>query len=494
MGIRKTLLPGFLLLAANGVQAQYALGPIETRIFRTMDNIEKQDAEYRSVIALNNDAVLQAKLLDRLSEEGRRSKILLGMPVLLKDNIESVELPTTAGSLALKNNRTGRDAPLVTQLRDAGAVIVGKTNLSEWANFRSDKSISGWSAAGGQTVNPHDKRRSPCGSSSGSAVAVALGYVPVAIGTETHGSIVCPASINGVVGIKPTHGLIRPEGIVPIASSQDTAGPFARNIPDAARALAAMVDPQVTGYTDLIDGLINLEGEAKTYRIGVVASSMGYDARRDAFIKAGIQTFKRMGAEVVEGIRFNTPDGFWDGNYQKLQYEFRRDLNAYLAGLPNELNALTLEKLIAFNKAHADTELAYFGQEIFEQSQQLEMTERKYKKLLKKGIRVAGKKGLDALFAKHDLDALIGITTGPAWLIDTVNGDAFFGSTGMSGFPAIAGNPHITVPIGRIAGLPIGLSFIGKRFEDHKLAQVAHRFVKQHQSADPPSPEATAGD
>ncbi|MEO0367642.1 MAG: amidase family protein, partial [Pseudomonadota bacterium] len=393
--------------------------------------------------------------------------------------IETSTQATTAGSLALAENFTNKDAPLIAQLKARGAVIVGKTNLSEWANFRSEKSISGWSGVGGQTKNPHDFARSPCGSSSGSAVAVAKGYVLAAIGTETHGSIICPASINGIVGIKPTHGLVSGEGIVPLASSQDTAGPFALTVQNAALTLAAMINPEVAESEAVIEGLLALSSQAlalKGQRIGVITSNMGYDSRRDAMIHQHIDLLEAQGAIIVNDLSVDAPDGYWDENYQLLQYEFKRDLNAYLAALPNGMNELTLGKLIAFNEEHADQELVYFDQGIFELSENLELSEDAYLSILKTGRKIA-REGLDDLFDQHNLDALIGISSGPAWMIDNVNGDAWFGPGGVSGYPAVGGHPHISIPRGQVGHLPIGLSVIGRRFEDHKIAAIAQSIM-----------------
>lgn len=441
-----------------------------------IDNISTRDAEYKAVIVAGADTDEVARL-DALSGDEKENLPLAGVPILIKDNIETREWPTTAGSLALAANLTGRDADHVARLRSAGALIVGKTNLSEWANFRAERSISGWSAVGGQTGNAHDTARSPCGSSSGSAVAVALGYVPAAIGSETNGSIVCPASVNGVVGFKPTHGLVSGEGIVPIAATQDTAGPFANNVADAAAVLAEMIaEPE--RHAELVEGLRNPERDSLTsVRIGVIASSLGYDRRRDDLILTAMAHYRKLGVDFIEGLHLEHYDGFRKDTFDVLLYEFKRELNRYLAGLPGEANELTLEKLIEFNERHAAEELRFFNQDIFIQSQELALSEEGYRRKLE-AIRAATRDhGLDLLFTEHKLDALIGITGGPAWMIDSINGDTFFGPS-LSTYPAIAGNPHITVPMGDIRGMPVGLSLVGRRFEDHNLAAIARAYER----------------
>jgi amidase len=448
----------------------------------SLDRIALIDAHYRAVIATDRaGALAAAQAQDALPAAARAALPLAGRPVLLKDNIESRELPTTAGSLALAGNRTGRDAPLVAGLREAGAIILGKTNLSEWANFRSLHSLSGWSAVGGQTRNAVAPDRSPCGSSSGSAVAVALGYVDIAIGTETFGSIICPAAVNGVVGVKPTHGLIAGAGIVPLASSQDTAGPIAVDVAAAALALRAMADRDNPRAGAVIDGLgaVNSLGDPGGLRIGVLANSTGYDHRRDEQLARVLATLEAGGATVIEGLRVDPYDGFGDDVETLLRYEFRRDLNAYLAALPNALAALDLEALIAFNEAHSEAELRYFGQEIFLEARDLELSPEDYEALRARVRRAAREEGLDRLFAEHRLDAIAGVSSSLAWLIDEVNGDAFYGP-GMAGLPATAGNPHVTLPLGTIAGLPLGISLVGERYGDHELLRLAHWLQRTH--------------
>jgi len=448
------------------------------QVDRSLKLIAAKDGIYNAVLAINPGAKEDAIELDN-----SESSMLQGMPILVKDNIDVLGMPTTAGSLALTNNFPREDAPSISQLKKSGAVILGKANLSEWANFRSEKSSSGWSGVGGQTLNAFDQTRTPCGSSSGSGVAVALGYVDVAIGTETHGSIICPATINGVVGFKPTHGIVSGNGIVPLASSQDTAGPLANSIENAALVLSAMIDPNTKNYAELSNGLRKLDSapQLKGLRIGVLASTQGFDVRRDKILDRAIEKLKLAGVNIVEQVRLETADGFWDDNFQLLKYEFKRDLNKYFADRQyadknNPLKTMTLEKLIAFNKENADKELKYFDQSIFEQSQTLELSEIKYREILSKGHIGTREEGLDKVFSEKNLDAIIGISAGAAWKIDYINGDSFFGP-GMSGFPAVGGHPHVTVPGGKISGMPIGISFIGERYQDHTLAQIIYRFM-----------------
>ncbi|EAQ95854.1 amidase family protein [Congregibacter litoralis] len=479
-GLLGVFASGMLTLSALPVvfAAQDAT-PVLTRITAVIADIKNRDAQYRAVIALDPEAQAVARSLDL---QRRAPGPLHGEPILLKDNIESKGQATTAGSLALAENRTGRDAPLVAQLRQGGAVILGKANLSEWANFRSEFSSSGWSGVGGQTRNAIDPARTPCGSSSGSAVAVALGYVDVAIGTETSGSIVCPASINGVVGFKPTQGLVSGEGIVPLASTQDTAGPIANSVPLAARTLAVMSDPQAENSRSIRKGLMTLDAVSSLegLRIGIFARTQNYDPRRDAELDRVLALLKSKGATLIPGLDIEPYEGYGQDSYDVLLYEFRRDLNAYLAGLPNALSSMTLASLIAFNEEHAEDELKYFDQSIFLKAQSLPDSEEEYRRKRKATQKAMREDGLDKLFGEHALDALLGITVGPAWMIDWVNGDAFFGP-GMAGQAAVAGNPHITLPLGQLANLPIGVSLIGERWQDHKLAAIAALLETAHE-------------
>ncbi len=442
--------------------------------------IEASDDIYGAVIVAGGPGVIsQVARLDATPATSRDQLMLGGVPILVKDNIETREWPTTAGSLALADNLTDRDAGLIKNLREAGAIILGKANLSEWANFRSEQSISGWSGVGGQVRNAHDPARSPCGSSSGSAVAVALGYVPVAIGSETDGSIVCPASVNGVVGFKPTHGIVPGDGIVPLAASQDTAGPIAISVRDAAITLGAMLNTD----QPLKDPLLNFKAPAtlKGVRIGVLANTKGYDQRRDDLLASNLILLEQLGAEVTGDVSLTPYDELAGDEYQILLYEFSRQLNDYLKNLPNALEVRSLDQIIAFNAA-SEIELSLFDQSIFEKARDLPLTEAEYQEKLARMKQATRADGIDALLANHDLDVIVGISGGPAWMIDDINGDAFHGPS-MSSFPAIGGHPHITVPMGNIKGMPIGLSFVGARFSDAELAAIAAAFEQSRLAA-----------
>jgi len=447
--------------------------------------IAARNAELNAVITVNPEAPAAARALDAERARGELRGPLHGIPILIKDNIETREMPTTAGSLALVDNYTGRDAPVVARLRAAGAIILGKTNLSEWANFRSERSSSGWSAVGGQARNPHDTSRSPCGSSSGSGIAVAAGLAVAALGTETDGSVTCPASVNGVVGIKPSVGLVSRTGIVPISHTQDTAGPMTRNVADAAILLTAMAgpDPQdpatqhASAAFELGDagapGGSGLQGR----RIGVLRSALGYHEGVEALLRRAIAMLQAAGAAIVDDLELTPYDGFDDNSYDVLLFEFKHDLDAYLAGLPNALNTLTLEKLIHFNEQHAAAEMAYFQQEIFVKSQAKgPLTEEAYTSALTRIRRATRQDGIDRLIREHRLDALIVPTCDPAWTIDLVNGDHWV--DGFSSYPAVAGYPHVTLPMGDVHGLPVGLSFTGSAFSERALIDMASAFER----------------
>jgi amidase len=461
-----------------------------------LERIEKLDGQLNSIIATNPDALTQARALDRERSEGRFRGPLHGIPILLKDNIESKDpMPTTAGSLALADNVTGRDAFVVARLREAGVVILGKTNLSEWANFRSERSSSGWSGAGGQTNNPYDVTRNPCGSSSGSGAAVAASFAAAALGTETNGSVVCPSTANGIVGFKPTVGLVSRTGIVPISHTQDTAGPMARSVADAVIMLSAMMgddptDPATVAATKAEDWSLlknlrpdGLEGK----RIGVVRSLAGFHEEVDRLLNVAIDDLQAAGATVVDDLAYEVMDELDDPAYEVLLYEFKHDLNAYFAGLPNAeaLPATTLEALIRFNERHRDREMPFFGQEIFLKSQAKgPLTEKAYVEALEM-VRNTSREGIDELLAEHNLDALIAPTGGPAWKTDRVTGDHFLG--GSSSHPARAGYPNITVPMGFVHGLPVGLSFFSTALSEPNLIEIAFAYEQSTGHRKPPS-------
>jgi len=450
----------------------------------------EQRRDLNAIISINPEALAIATELDAERDRDGMRGPLHGIPILIKDNIEMRELATTAGSLALMNNYTGRDATAVARLRDAGAVILGKTNLSEWANFRSRRSSSGWSAVAGQTRNPHDTTRSPCGSSSGSGVAVAAGLAVAAIGTETSGSIVCPASVTGVVGLKPTVGLVSRFGIVPISHSQDTAGPMTRNVADAALMLTAMagLDPKDEAtetasqnlgqdYTDALqaDALARI-------RIGVVRSATGYHEAVDALLEQAILDLRRGGAIIIDDLSFDTYPTFGRDATDVLLYEFKHDLNTYLAGLPNDFRLLTLESLIEFNETNAAEEMPYFGQELFEQAQvKGALNSEEYIQALARIQRESRDNGIDRLLQEHELDVLIAPTVGPAWTIDLITGDRFLG--GFARYPAAAGYPHITVPMGQVHNLPSGLSFTGPRFGESAVLSAAYAYERLRETS-----------
>jgi amidase len=449
-----------------------------------LERIENLDASLSAVLAIDPTALDQARALDEARKQGQGLGPLHGIPILLKDNIETATQATTAGSLALKDNHTGRDAPLVDKLRAAGAVIVGKANLSEWANFRSSRSSSGWSAVGGQTRNPFDLSRTPCGSSSGSAAAVAAGFAIAAIGTETNGSIVCPASANGNTAIKPTVGLVSRTHIVPISHNMDTAGPMARNLADAVHVLAAMVDPDERdpatlngpGWNaqTLLDALKDPSLQGR--RIGVIGPASGFHPEVADLLDQALENLKASGAEIVPDLAFDWPEGFFGDVYSVLLYDFKHGINRYLADLPDaDLAGLTLADLIEFNHQHADQQMPFFGQEHFELAEAKgDLNEESYTTALARILTATREQGIDRLLAEHQLDALVAPTGGPAWKIDWVNGDHFGG--GSSTPAAVAGYPNITLPMGQIHGLPVGLSFFAGRYTEPLLIEIAAGF------------------
>jgi amidase len=425
-----------------------------------------------AVIAINPNALREAEQLDRERTAGRLRGPLHGIPIVLKDNIDFAGMATTAGSLALANNLRTRNAPLVDKLLAAGMIVIAKANLSEWANFRSRGSSSGWSAVGGLTVNAYDPQRTACGSSAGSAVAVAAHLVPAAVGTETNGSIVCPASVNGVVGLKPTVGLISSEGIVPISHTQDTAGPMTGSVDDAAMLLTVMVEsPASSQRTDYSAGI--KRDALKGVRLGVARFIKGYSLPTDKVFTAALDLLKAQGAELVEINEFDFADAR-DLQLTVLLTEFKVGINAYLATAPAAVKARTLEDLIAFNRAEP-RELAWFEQDLFEQSQTTRgLEDPVYKQAREKTRSVAGAQGIDRLLREHRVVALIAPTTGPAWTIDRVNGDRSSGSASF--LAAVSGYPHLTVPMGRAAGLPIGLSFFGAAWSEQTLLSLGFSF------------------
>ena len=448
-----------------------------------LERIALVDPYLSSVIELNPDALEIAKSMDEERKNGKVRGALHGIPVMIKDNIDTGDkMQTTAGSLALEGNVVEKDAFIIKKLREAGAVLLGKTNLSEWANFRSTNSSSGWSGRGGQVRNPFCLDRSPCGSSSGTGAAVSANLCTIGIGTETNGSIVCPSGINGLVGIKPTLGLWSRQGIIPIAHSQDTAGPMARNVSDAAILLGALAefDPgdaethiekgeAQQDYTQFLNAA-GLKGK----RIGIASQMLPSNKKVKQLFEKAVEDLKAQGAEVVEGIEFEGNRKWGRPSYQVLLYEFKADLNKYLAEHPSA-PVKNMEEIISFNKNNANREMPWFEQEIFEQAQEKgDLSSEEYIEALKESKRWTGKEGIDKVMAEHNLDALIAQTNGPAWSIDWLNGDHFSG--GSSSPAAISGYPNITVPMGFVEGLPIGLSFFGKAWSEPKLIEIAYSF------------------
>ncbi len=451
-----------------------------------IDRIDRHGPTLNSILEINPEARAIAQALDEERAEKGPRGLLHGIPILLKDNIATADkMQTTAGSLALIGSRPPRDAYVAQKLREAGAVLLGKANLSEWANFRSSASSSGWSGRGGQVRNPYVLDRSPCGSSAGSAVAVAANLVTAALGTETDGSILCPSSINSVVGIKPTVGLTSRAGVIPISHSQDTVGPHARTVADAAALLSAIVsvdahDPATlesegkfsSDYTQYLD-VDGLRGS----RIGVARKAyFGYSPKADAIVNAAIDRMRELGAIIVDPADIPTTEQMSTSGAEStvMLHEFKAGLNAYLADL-QETPVRTLADIIAFNNAHADAELPYFGQELFEKAQEtLSLDEVLYRDALAESRRLSREEGIDAVMKAHSLDALVMPTCGPAWCIDLVNGDHYLGSSSTPA--AMAGYPAISVPAGYVHGLPVGITFMGGAYSEPTLIKLAYAY------------------
>ena len=473
---------------------KYTARSIAEMYLARIDEIDKRGPAVNSVIEINPDALAIADALDRERKEKGVRGPLHGVPILIKDNIDTADrMMTTAGSLALVGSIPAKDAFVAQKLREAGAVILGKTNLSEWANFRSSHSTSGWSGRGGQTKNPYALDRNPSGSSSGSGVAVAANLCAAAIGTETDGSIVSPSSSNSLVGIKPTLGLVSRAGIIPIAHSQDTAGPMARTVADAAILLGALtgIDPRdgitkqsrgksYTDYTQFLDAN-GLRGA----RIGVIRKSFGFHDDVDKLLNESIEVMKHLGAVIVDPANIATAGKFDDSEIEVLLYEFKADLNAYLASLGPKAPVHSLKEIIEFNERNREKEMPYFGQDQFIKAEAKgPLTSPAYHAALAKNHRMSRTEGIDAVMLKHRLDALIAPTGGPPWTTDHLNGDHFTG--GLSTPPAVAGYPHITVPAGYVYGMPIGLSFTGRAYSEPKLIKLAYAYEQATKLRRPP--------
>lgn len=470
-------------LALGRVTAQQLVASYLARIAA----FDRQGPMLRSVIALNPQALEAARRSDVERAAGRLRGPLHGIPVLLKDNIESADpTPTTAGSLALAHNVTGRDAPIVERLRAAGAIILGKTNLSEWANMRSTHATSGWSAVGGITQNPYAIGRNPCGSSSGSGAAVAANLAALAVGTETDGSITCPASVLGLVGLKPTLGLVSRTRIIPISSHQDTAGPMARTVSDAARLLTVLAGPDPADSATqaaaehAADYAAQLSKDALAgKRLGIVKAYSGFLPQVDRLFEAAIAQLRAAGAQVEELT--TTPELAAIGNAEHavLATDFRQELNAYLATTPPTVATRNLADLIAFNREHAAEELVYFEQELFVEAEATASHDAAAHALRAEHNRQVAARILETWLSDKALDALIAPTIGPAWTTDVVNGDHVLGGASM--LPAVAGFPHLSVPMGQVAGLPVGLSWIGRPWSDALLLQLGYAYEQRSQ-------------
>lgn len=450
---------------------------------------EKDQSEegLNSVIELNPDALAIADGLDAERANGNVRGPLHGIPVMIKDNIDTGDrMMTTAGSMALAGSSAPDDAFIVQKLREAGAVLLGKTNLSEWANFRSFRSSSGWSGRGRQTRNAFALDRNPCGSSSGSGAAVSGNMCALTIGTETNGSIVCPSSANGVVGIKPTVGLWSRDGIIPISETQDTAGPMGRTVADAAALLGACAGTDTadkrteesegnahTDYTQFLDA-----GALKGKRIGALKGTIGYHEKVDEIMEKAFAAMEAEGATIVRDIELEDEDGYGDAGFEVLLYEFKDGLNKYLSSRP-DAQVKSLADVIQFNKDNADVEMPYFPQGILEMAEERgPLTDDKYQEAVEKSVRVS-QNGIDNALAENDLDAIIGVTGGPAWPIDLINGDHF--GTGSSTPAARSGYPNITVPAGFVHGLPVGMSIFAGKYEEPKLIGLAYAFEQATQ-------------
>jgi len=447
-----------------------------------INSLDKKAPAVNAVIELNPEALATADAMDRERRAGHVRGPLHGMPVLIKDNLDTADrMSTTAGSLALVGAKSARDAAVVERLRAAGAVILGKTNLSEWANFRSTHSVSGWSGRGALTRNPYALDRNACGSSSGSAVAVAANFCAIAVGTETDGSVTAPASVNGIVGIKPTVGLVSQSGIIPISHSQDTAGPMARTVRDAAVLLTAMADKKgAPDYTQSLDphGL-------KGARLGVERKFFGAHAAMDRVLEDCLAEMKRQGAELIDPANLPSHGKYDDDELEVLLYEFKTGLNQYLKQRSG-LRVRTLADLIRFDQQHSAQEMPYFQQELFERAEAKgPLTEKAYLDARARCVRLSRAEGIDAVLQQHKLQAIVAPTAGPAPLVDLVLGDPNW--PGCSTPPAVAGYPHVTVPAGFVSGLPVGISFFGAAWSEPTLLKLAYSFEQSTKFRRPPA-------
>ncbi|HXH61141.1 MAG TPA: amidase, partial [Fimbriimonadaceae bacterium] len=450
-----------------------------------IEEIDRNGPGVNSIIETNPDAMKIARELDAERRAKGPRGPLHGMPILLKDNIETKDrMMTTAGSLALVGNYAADDSFIAARLRKAGAIILGKTNLSEWANFRSTHSTSGWSGRGGQTKNPYILDRNPCGSSSGSGAAAAANLCAFAVGTETDGSIVCPSNNNGLVGIKPTLGLVSRTGIIPLSHSQDTAGPMARTVRDAAALLNVLGgkddrDAASKGFRGEADYTKFLDKNGlKGARIGVARKFFGFSDSVDKVMESAIDAMKQLGAEIIDPADLPSQGKYDDTEFDVLLYDFKADINAYLTRPGMKIKPKSLEDLIKFDEENKDKEMPFFGQEVFLMAQEKgPLTEQKYIDALEANHRLSRDEGIDAVVKEHKVDAIIAPTGGPAWTTDLINGDHFTG--GSSTPAAVSGYPAITVPAGFVRGLPIGITFFGPAWSEATLIKLAYAFEQE---------------
>jgi amidase len=449
-----------------------------------IERIDRSGPTLQSILTLNPNALEEARAADAKRAAGEPLGPLHGAPIVLKDNIETKgAMATTAGALALKDNVTGRDSPLAAGLRASGAIILGKTNLSQWANFRSNNSMSGWSALGGQVRNPHMLDRNPCGSSSGSGAAMAASLAAGAVGTETNGSIICPSNVNGVVGFKPTVGLVSQQYIIPISSTQDTAGPMTKTVKGAAMMLNAMATgPAKTDYVTALD-----ENALEGARIGVLRFAQGSNGDVITLFNAALKDLEEAGAILIEIEEFEPPEDFWDAEGAVLRYEFKATLNDYLAETAPAVETRTLDEIIAFNNTHADIELALFDQGIFEESAAIgDLDDADYIAALATTQTASRENGIDALLAGNDVDILVSPSGVIAPRVDPINGDVWPEWAGGGWLAAVAGYPHITVPMGTVHGVPVGFSFIGAKDEDATVLSYGYAYEQRtHARAEP---------
>ncbi len=480
---------------SDGFKAgKFTVRSIAEMYIQRIKEIDKNGPAVNSVLQLNPDALKIADSLDKELKGNGSQGPLHGIPVLIKDNIDTADkMETTAGSLALLGSQPHKDSFLVKKLREAGMLILGKTNLSEWANMRSTHSTSGWSGRGGLTKNPYALDRNCSGSSSGSAAAASANLCAIAIGTETDGSVVSPSSINGIVGIKPTVGLVSRAGIIPISHSQDTAGPMARTVRDAAILLGAMqgADPEDTAtqnskrkaYTDYTKFLIT--NGLKGSRIGIVRQLFGFLPQVDTVINDSLILLKQNGAVLIDPVEIDGLNKLNENEMTVLLYELKADMKKYLKHRGKRTQMHTIEDLIEFNKKHSKEEMPYFKQELFlEAAATGSLKDKKYLDALNTNLRLSREEGIDAVMDKHNLDALVSPTDSPAWMTDFVNGDHFLG--GSSQLAAVAGYPHITVPAGYVFGLPVGISFYGRAWSEPVLLKLAYAFEQAAKVRVPP--------